>query len=139
MVMDGYHHAVHSRSPLPGHLAHARPVGPARASGPTVCHGSAGVLLCADATGSNGTADIAADALTAQYDPQLPFFFQHHDHGRVTDEPGLLVGAAGIALALVDRSGLAAPEAPIAWTAALLLPTPFQSPSDATIEGRFPR
>ncbi|MEU9885337.1 lanthionine synthetase C family protein [Sphaerisporangium sp. NPDC051011] len=107
--------------------------------GPTVCHGSAGVLLCADATGSNRTADIAADALTAQYDPQLPFFFQHHDHGRVSDEPGLLVGAAGISLALVDQSGLAAPKAPIGWTAALLLPTPFQSPSDATIEGRFPR
>jgi hypothetical protein len=107
--------------------------------GPTVCHGSAGVLLCAKAAGSSGTADVAADALTAQYDPRLSFCFQHRDHGLATDEPGLLVGAAGVALALADRSGLAAPAVSTAWTAALLLPVPFSSPSEATPEGRFPR
>lgn len=107
--------------------------------GHTICHGSAGVLLCADATGSSGTAGIAAEALAEQYDPRLPFFFQHRDHGLATDEPGLLVGAAGIALALADRSGPAAPEVPTPWTAALLLPLPFQSRADATTAGRFPR
>jgi hypothetical protein len=83
------------------------------------------VLLCAEAAGSSSTADVA---LTAQYDPQLPLFFQHRDHGLATDEPGLLVGAAGIVLALADRSGLAAPEVTTAWTAALLLPMPFSIP-----------
>ncbi|MFC4585345.1 lanthionine synthetase C family protein [Sphaerisporangium corydalis] len=96
--------------------------------GPTVCHGSAGVLLCAGLTGSHVTADLAADALIAQYDPQLPFCFQHRDHGRTIDEPGLLVGAAGIALALADRSGLATRKPPTTWTAALLLPTSVSLP-----------
>jgi lantibiotic biosynthesis protein len=107
--------------------------------GPTVCHGSAGVLLCAEAADSSATADIATDALAAQYDPELPFFFQNRDHDQATDEPGLLVGAAGIALALADRSALAAPEVPTAWTAALLLPSPFHSPDQATTTGTFPR
>ncbi len=106
--------------------------------GPTICHGSTGVLLCAEAVGSSITADIAAEALTAQYDPQLPFFFQHRDHGLSTDEPGLLVGAAGIALALADRSGLDAPQVPTAWTAALLLPQPFPTLADVTTD-RFSR
>jgi hypothetical protein len=90
--------------------------------GPTVCHGSAGVLLCAQAVGSSHTANIAADRLAGQYDPGLPFFFRHSDHGLVTDEPGLLVGAAGIALALADRNALAGPCVPTSWAAALLLP-----------------
>lgn len=103
--------------------------------GPTVCHGSAGVLLCAQATGSSGTADIAADALTAECDPRLPFFFQHRDHGLATDEPGLLVGAAGVALTLADRNGLAAPEVPTPWTAALLVSPALPAPT----EGRSAR
>jgi hypothetical protein len=64
--------------------------------GPTICHGSAGVLLCAQAAGSSQS--------------RLPFCFQHSDHGRATDEPGLLVGAAGIALALAEQGGLPPPS-----------------------------
>ncbi|MGH3935967.1 MAG: lanthionine synthetase LanC family protein, partial [Pseudonocardiaceae bacterium] len=106
--------------------------------GPTLCHGSAGVLLCADVTGSTTTADAALKELTAQYDPRLPFFFQHRDHGQATNEPGLLVGAAGIALTLADRSELATYWAPTAWTAALLLAMPCQSSATATTEGGLP-
>lgn len=110
--------------------------------GPTLCHGVSGVLLCADAAGSTGTADAAIAELTAQYDPRLPLLFQHSDHGKATSEPGLLVGAAGIAMTLADRSALATPAVPTAWTAALLLPSParpFQSLPNATTEGMFPR
>jgi hypothetical protein len=109
--------------------------------GPTLCHGTAGILLCADAAGSQGTAEAALAGLTGQYDSRLPFFFQHRDHGEATDEPGLLVGAAGIALTLADHSALAAPAMPTAWTAALLMPPatcPPQSQPDAMTEGRFP-
>ncbi|MGH3901617.1 MAG: lanthionine synthetase C family protein [Pseudonocardiaceae bacterium] len=106
--------------------------------GPTLCHGSAGVLLCADVTGSTTTADAALKELTGQYDPRLPFFFQHRDHGQATNEPGLLVGAAGIALTLADRSELATYWAPTAWTAALLLAMPCQSSATATTEGGLP-
>ena len=110
--------------------------------GPTLCHGIAGILLCADAADSPSTADTALMELAAHYNPQMPFFFQHADHGEVTDQPGLLVGAAGIALSLADHSTLAADAVPTAWTAALLLPTPnepFQFPPDAATKGRFPR
>lgn len=110
--------------------------------GPTLCHGTAGVLLCADAVGSTSTADTALAELTAQHDPRLPLFFQHYDHGKATHQPGLLVGAAGIAMTLADRSVLAARTVPTAWTAALLLPSPtesLQSPPNAATEGRFPR
>ncbi|MDX6743615.1 lanthionine synthetase C family protein [Actinocorallia sp. A-T 12471] len=112
--------------------------------GATICHGTAGVLLCAAAAGSISTTNAALAELTAQHDPRLPFLFSHSDHGTVTDEPGLLVGAAGIALLFAD---MAEPETPATWTAALLMPAatrrgergPFHSLSSATTEGRFPR
>ncbi|MEU8269004.1 lanthionine synthetase C family protein [Sphaerisporangium sp. NPDC049002] len=107
--------------------------------GPTLCHGSAGVLLCAQTIGNTATARRADDALADQYDPALPFAFQHRDHGQATDEPGLLVGAAGIALTLADRSGLADRQVTTPWSAALLMPTPCPSQPVLTTEGRFPR
>ncbi len=107
--------------------------------GPTLCHGSAGVLLCAAAADSAATANSATHTLITQYDPALAFSFRHRDHGRATDEPGLLVGAAGIALALADRGGLPAPEVTTPWTAALLMPRALSFPTEAPAEGRFPR
>ncbi|RAY16218.1 lanthionine synthetase [Actinomadura craniellae] len=107
--------------------------------GATLCHGTAGVLLCAGAAGSTSTADTALSELIAQYDPRLSFLFPHSDHGTVTDEPGLLIGAAGIAMLLAD---IADPATPATWTAALLMPPatgPFRSPFSTTTEGRFPR
>jgi len=103
--------------------------------GPTVCHGSAGVLLCARAAGSHATADAAITDLIAQHDPRFPFCFRHRDHGVHADEPGLLTGAAGIALALADPAILPAPDVSTPWTAALLLPSPVSLPAG----DRFPR
>lgn len=103
--------------------------------GPTICHGSAGVLLCAKAAGSHGTADAALEDLMAQHDPHFPFCYRHRDHGVPADEPGLLTGAAGIALALADPATLPAPDVPTPWTAALLLPLPVSLPASE----RFPR
>lgn len=106
--------------------------------GPTICHGSTGVLLCATAAGSHATADAALADLTAQHDPRLPFCFRHRDHGVPSDEPGLLTGAAGIALALADLASLPGPDVPTPWTAALLLPGPVSLPASPA-DDRFPR
>jgi len=103
--------------------------------GPAICHGSAGVLLCARAAGSHATADAALADLTAQHDPQFPFCFSHRDHGVPADEPGLLTGAAGIALTLADPASLPVPGVPTSWTAALLLPAPVSLPAS----DRFPQ
>jgi lantibiotic biosynthesis protein len=64
-----------------------------------------------------------------QHDPRFPFRFRHRDHGVPADEPGLLTGAAGIALALADPAILPAPDVPTPWTAALLLPSPVSVPA----------
>jgi hypothetical protein len=106
--------------------------------GPTICHGSAGVLLCAEAIASPRTAAFAAESLLAQCDSRLPFFVRHRDHGRAADEPGLLMGAAGVALALADKGGVPALSVATPWTGALLLPPPIPSCTDTT-EGRFPQ
>jgi hypothetical protein len=96
--------------------------------GPTLCHGSAGVALCARAAGSPATAGWATSELLAQCDPALAFFFRHSDHGVTADDPGLLTGAAGIALLLADQGGLAGSQTAASWTAALLLPPNFPLP-----------
>ncbi|MGH3755571.1 MAG: lanthionine synthetase C family protein [Pseudonocardiaceae bacterium] len=88
--------------------------------GPTLCHGHAGVLQSA-ATSQATTADRAAAAITEAYNPRLAFAFQHHENGSATDEPGLLTGSAGIALALADHGHLPAPPVPTRWDSLLLL------------------
>lgn len=88
--------------------------------GPTLCHGYAGVLQCA-ATSQGATADRAAAAVTEAFNPRLAFAFQHLDNGSAVDEPGLLTGSAGVALALADHGQLPAPQATARWDAALLL------------------
>ncbi|MEU9890796.1 lanthionine synthetase LanC family protein [Sphaerisporangium sp. NPDC051011] len=89
--------------------------------GPSLCHGNSGVLQSI-AVGRPATADLAASAVTAMFDPQHAFGVRHLHHGTASDDPGLLTGAAGIALALADHGGL--PEAsaiPARWDAVLLL------------------
>ncbi|MGH3934970.1 MAG: lanthionine synthetase C family protein [Pseudonocardiaceae bacterium] len=88
--------------------------------GPTLCHGHAGVLQSA-ATSQGTTADRAAAAVTEAFNPQLTFAFQHLDNGSATDEPGLLTGSAGVALALADHGQLPAPPVPARWDCILLL------------------
>jgi hypothetical protein len=87
--------------------------------GPALCHGASGVLQCA--TGHPATTDLAATAVTAAFDPRHTFAVQNLHHHTASDDPGLLTGAAGIALALADHGGLPAPENPTQWDAALLL------------------
>ncbi|HUY47102.1 MAG TPA: lanthionine synthetase C family protein [Streptosporangiaceae bacterium] len=89
--------------------------------GPTLCHGRAGVLQCAAASHA-ATADRAAAAVTAAFNPQQAFAFQHLDEkGCAFDEPGFLTGAAGVALVLADHGELPAPAVPARWDSLLLL------------------
>jgi hypothetical protein len=87
--------------------------------GPALCHGTAGVLQCA--IRHPITADLAASAVTAAFDPRHTFAVQNTHNHTASDDPGLLTGAAGIALALADHGGLPASTTPTRWDAALLL------------------
>jgi hypothetical protein len=49
------------------------------------------------------------------FDPANRFGFQHHEHNQRHDNPGLLTGAAGVALALADAARLSVPASPIQW------------------------
>lgn len=88
--------------------------------GPTLCHGAAGVLQSAAETGA-ATRYRAAAAVTAAYDPQQKFAFQHVHDNVTSDMPGLLTGAAGVALALADHAAMPAPAVPARWDSILLL------------------
>ncbi|MGW3322702.1 lanthionine synthetase LanC family protein [Streptomyces virginiae] len=74
---------------------------------PTVCHGLAGLVVLAHefaAHGSQGAARALpglARRLVDAADPDLPLLYRDHETtGHVVDNPGLLTGAAGIALTL---------------------------------------
>ena len=90
------------------------------AEGPTLCHGTAGVLQCAAASGAV-TANRAAAAVTAAFSPQRTFAFQHLENNIASDKPGLLTGAAGVALALADHGDLPAAAVTTRWDSVLLL------------------
>jgi hypothetical protein len=77
------------------------------------------VLQCA--AGDPAAADLAASVVTAMFDSRQAFAVQNLHHHTASDDPGLLTGAAGIALALADNGGLPAPKIPTQWDAALLL------------------
>ena len=79
--------------------------------GPALCHGAAGVLQSAKT--SPALADAAASQITHEPSQEPPFGF--------TTSPGVLTGAAGIALALADRGQLPTPPACTGWDALLLL------------------
>lgn len=99
-----------------------RPVQAWDATGPTLCHGYAGVLQAARLTGAHATTIQAAEAIAAAFDPSLPFAVPHHlKDNHHDDRPGFLTGAAGVALALADHARLPAPPVTTAWDATLLL------------------
>ena len=88
---------------------------PGPAEGPTLCHGDAGLLQISARMGA--PADAVAERILAAVDRSAPFGFRHRlSTGEWADEPGLLQGAAGVALALATYAGNTAP-----WDAALLL------------------
>lgn len=104
-----------------------------RASDAGLCHGSAGLLRLAgrmarDCPDPDMRAGLATGALVeevlAAYDPAAPFGFRYTAHRAVVapDRPGLLEGAAGIALAL---AGAAADDPGMpsltGWDTALLM------------------
>nr|WP_279588962.1 lanthionine synthetase C family protein [Amycolatopsis granulosa] len=96
-------------------LASAAVRRPGPAEGPTFCHGDAGLLQITTRMGVAG--DTVAERVLAAFDPAAPFGFRHLRHtGERADEPGLLQGAAGAALALATYAGNPAP-----WDVALLL------------------
>ena len=96
-----------------------------RIDSPTFCHGQAGLLAVtsslARATGDPGLRRSAA-AMTARlldrFDPAAPLGYRDVEAGgRAIDQPGLLTGAPGVALALL---GATSPTEP-AWARLFLL------------------
>lgn len=82
--------------------------------GPALCHGTAGVLQ--SAAGMPELADPAAARISEAADLAEPFAL-----ASVGDDPGLLTGAAGVALALADHAGLPDTAPRTRWDALLLL------------------
>jgi hypothetical protein len=102
-----------------------RPAEVARVDSPTFCHGRAGLLAItstfARATGDDGFRRAAA-AMEAElvdlFDPSVPLGYRDLESGgRLIDQPGLLTGAPGVALALL---GATSPVEP-AWARLFLL------------------
>lgn len=81
--------------------------------GPTLCHGYAGVLQSVPK--DHPVAKAAARSVAASFGPTHAFGFQHLDRGQAHDEPGLLTGATGVALALADHEHLPCANAPTSW------------------------
>lgn len=89
--------------------------------GPALCHGTAGVLQSATGHSTTRIADLAASALTAAFSLRHAFAIQNIRNHTACDDPGLLTGAAGIALALADHGRIPATKTRSRWDAALLL------------------
>lgn len=87
--------------------------------GPTLCHGQAGVL----ASVPNATiTEQAASAVAEAFEPTMRYGFRHSERHSKSDNPGLLIGAAGVALALADNAHLPAPMTlNSGWKSLLLL------------------
>ncbi|MFD6230093.1 lanthionine synthetase LanC family protein [Streptomyces sp. NPDC060232] len=90
---------------------------------PTVCHGLAGLAALAHEFAAHGSTGAAralprlARRLVDAADPDLPLVYRDHETtGHVVDNPGLLTGAAGVALTLRT---LATGHRPTWWTALL--------------------
>jgi len=120
---DGARHRDLALAALSAALA--RPAEVARADSPTFCHGRAGLLAItsafARATGDEGfrrAAAAMAAELVGGFDPAAPLGYRDREAGGgLVDQPGLLTGAPGVALALL---GAAAPAEP-GWARLFLL------------------
>ncbi|MGZ4434399.1 MAG: lanthionine synthetase C family protein, partial [Trebonia sp.] len=102
----------------------ARPAEVRGITSPTLCHGTAGLLQIAHRFAEDtGLPDLAEarDALlgelVAAYDPEAILGYRNVEpSGARVDQPGLLEGAAGVALTLLSAGGASS-----AWDRALLL------------------
>ncbi|MFI8265868.1 lanthionine synthetase LanC family protein [Streptomyces sp. NPDC085665] len=95
-----------------------RPVAAWDTDGPGLCHGSAGVLVCALRAGHRALAEKAA-GLTLRLAAEAP---SGPPGGPVSGGTGLgfLTGAAGTALALAQYAGLLPESPPVPWDCLLL-------------------
>lgn len=87
--------------------------------GSTLCHGYAGILQA-----SCDQPDLAGHAAThiiASSNPCHRYIIQHRENASTHDNPGLLTGAAGAALALADHAELPPSAANVRWDCVLLL------------------
>lgn len=110
-----------------------RPWSDAQLVGPTVCHGAAGLLQVVLRVTERdpdpvlqGAAGLLAQRVLYDFDRTTPFGFRHAHRtrsGRVVgvDEPGLLQGAAGVALVLATFAHHPGTVGPDVWDAPLLL------------------
>jgi class I lanthipeptide synthase len=110
-----------------------RPWSEADLVGPTVCHGAAGLLQVVLRVTERDPDPVllAAAGLLAQrvlydFDRTAPFGFRHGHRTRAgrlvgVDEPGLLQGAAGVALVLATFAHHPGTVGPDVWDAPLLL------------------
>ncbi|MBW1599428.1 lanthionine synthetase C family protein [Streptomyces sp. JJ38] len=89
--------------------------------GPTVCHGSSGILHAARRLGVMDLANDAAEQTMEAHDADLQFGFPHVEAGTRADRPGFLTGAAGVAIALADYGKLIPETTTTPWDAVLLL------------------
>jgi lantibiotic biosynthesis protein len=103
-----------------------------------LCHGLAGIALsagaCAVATGDDTAARFAAglvDEIVDAFDEQLPYGYGAvaRPSGEHADAPGLLTGAAGVALALLTLAG--ANDG--AWASALGIAWPASGATNAEV------
>ncbi|WP_158887459.1 lanthionine synthetase C family protein [Amycolatopsis anabasis] len=110
----------------------ARPWSRADLEGPTICHGETGLLMIALRAAADHPdpalrkcVDDLADRIIGSYSPAAPFGFQHHITHRsepfFLDSPGLLQGAAGIALALASFADRETNPSGTEWDSFLLL------------------
>jgi hypothetical protein len=103
-----------------------REVTPGAPPSPTLCHGRAGLYvitasLAPAAPELAPAADALLDGLLAAYDEQAPLGYRDVENaGTVTDNPGLLSGAPGVALALLSAAE-PAPDGGIRWSDAFAL------------------
>ncbi|HEY3685332.1 MAG TPA: lanthionine synthetase C family protein [Streptosporangiaceae bacterium] len=87
-----------------------RNVVPGAPPSPTLCHGRAGLYVITASLASASprlasAADRLLDALLAAYDDDAPLGYRDVENaGTVTDGPGLLSGAPGVALALLTAA-----------------------------------
>lgn len=96
----------------------------------TICHGTAGLLTITSRTAHDANdpqlralADQLAARIVDGYDPAAAFGYRHHaaeQPERIVDVPGMLTGAAGIALALHTYLHLARTTA-VSWEDTLLI------------------
>lgn len=90
------------------------------AEGPTLCHGYAGILRCAAGI-DQGVAEHATAQIMQSLALERPFLVAHVEHGVSHDNPGLLTGAAGVALTLAELAELPSRPVTTPWDAVLLI------------------